>query len=903
MTSVTRPAFPSSPHPLVSIVIPVFNGADYLAQAIDSALAQTWPAIEVIVVDDGSDDDGATRAIISRYGDRVRLVAKPNGGVATALNAGIEAMRGAWFSWLSHDDLYHSEKVERQMAALAEAPEDSIAFGGYDVVDADGSQIEVIDACRGFDPARPLWTVLEGRINGCTLLAPARLLREAGGFDPGLPTTQDYHLWFTLVRRHRLVPVPDALVSHRRHPNQGSRSERHLVEAGLLWAEMLDRLTPEEMRQLGGSPLGFLSRLRRFLEASPYRLAQAAVQARMTECMAGISVSLAWVPDDTLQISPATMTLRAVGMRRTDEVVIDCRNDAMSSHALHQALPGSKVLTAARGRLLPASIEAALLGGEGELIVFADSSTTPDPAAWRRGLEAVSAGECEAWPLPRHGSDAGLPLPLSGAVLSRSALEASLARHGDPDTALAQLCWPASAASPLPPTLIAPDQIAPPPIAPAASPPLSGARLRAFRALSSAYRVLPWRPRRMAAHVKRALGVTTLPDMPAAVPDLPSDAPSIVPPDRARLLVLHTLGGGTQRYAELLGQHLRQHRIAPVFAWGVDGSRLFVSTAGPAAAEHEFALPDELDDAVAWLRTQGVDRADLLHIMGLDRQIVPLLAALGCPYDVTFLDYHLVASTPHLMNTDASTAARGQMEEERELAHLLRAAPHPVIDDAANLLACSQDLAARLGRLVPGLEVRPVRPPEPTRPETFRVTPPRPLAGNETLRILQLGATASHKGRQVVTDVGQIIRSRGLPIEVHILGHCYPPLEPAEQSPGAVFWYGTFAAEDLPSLIGCIRPHLAWFPARAPETFGFALSEAMLFGLPIAAQALGAYAERLAGRPFTWSLPPDHILSAEEWVDLFMALRESGFSAPIRRAQLPPLPPLDEDFYRDAYLR
>lgn len=411
----------------------------------------------------------------------------------------------------------------------------------------------------------------------------------------------------------------------------------------------------------------------------------------------------------------------------------------------------------------------------------------------------------------------------------------------------------------------------------------------------------------MTVCAKGELEITALPASPpapaAATPETPPEPPPAAPPGRARLLVLHSLGGGTQRYAELLGLHLRQHRIAPVFAWGTDGSRLFVSTASPAMAERSFVLPDELGDAVAWLREQGVDRADLLHAMGLEQQIVPLLTALGCPYDVTFLDYHLVASTPHLMNADARTAARGQAAEARELAHLLRAAPHPVIDGAANLLACSRDLAARLGRLVPGLEVRPVRPPEPGRPEAFRVTPPRPLAGKETLRILQLGATASHKGRQAIIDVGRLIKSRGLAMEVHVLGHCHSPPEPVEQNPGTVFWYGSFAAEDLPALIGSIRPHLAWFPARAPETFGFALSEAMLLGLPIVAQALGAYAERLADRPFTWSLPPDHILSGEEWVDLFMTLRESGFSAPIRQALPPSLPPLDEEFYRDAYLR
>src|SRR6185295_17389252 len=98
---------------LVSIVIPVFNGARYVGEAIESALAQTWPNTEVIVVNDGSDDGGATQRAIERYGGAVRVIVKPNGGVASALNAGIAAMRGQWFSWLSHDDLYLPTKIER----------------------------------------------------------------------------------------------------------------------------------------------------------------------------------------------------------------------------------------------------------------------------------------------------------------------------------------------------------------------------------------------------------------------------------------------------------------------------------------------------------------------------------------------------------------------------------------------------------------------------------------------------------------------------------------------------------------------------------------------------------------------------------------------------------------------
>ena len=80
--------------PKVSIVIPVYNGANYLSEAIDSALAQTYSNIEILVVNDGSNDEGATERIAKSYGEKIRYFAKENGGVSSALNLGIREMHG-----------------------------------------------------------------------------------------------------------------------------------------------------------------------------------------------------------------------------------------------------------------------------------------------------------------------------------------------------------------------------------------------------------------------------------------------------------------------------------------------------------------------------------------------------------------------------------------------------------------------------------------------------------------------------------------------------------------------------------------------------------------------------------------------------------------------------------------
>ena len=104
--------------PKVSIVIPAYNAANYLAEAIDSALTQTYPNIEVIVVNDGSMDDGKTSIVASKYGGRICYFEKPNGGSSSALNKGIQEMTGEWFSWLSHDDLYYQIKYKSKLSFL-----------------------------------------------------------------------------------------------------------------------------------------------------------------------------------------------------------------------------------------------------------------------------------------------------------------------------------------------------------------------------------------------------------------------------------------------------------------------------------------------------------------------------------------------------------------------------------------------------------------------------------------------------------------------------------------------------------------------------------------------------------------------------------------------------------------
>lgn len=215
--------------PKVSIVIPVFNGANYLREAIDSALAQTYTNIEVLVINDGSDDDGKTEKIAKSYGEKIRYLYKPNGGVATALNAGIDHAAGDYISWLSHDDLYYPQKIETQIAALAAMPSpDTIIYSDYEMIGPDHALLKAVrlDAPISADLRQTFLRLLFlASVHGCSLLVPKKCFIDVGYFDAALRTTQDYDLWFRMLHRHyEFRHIPEMLIRSRIHSEQGTHS-------------------------------------------------------------------------------------------------------------------------------------------------------------------------------------------------------------------------------------------------------------------------------------------------------------------------------------------------------------------------------------------------------------------------------------------------------------------------------------------------------------------------------------------------------------------------------------------------------------------------------------------------------------------------------------------------------
>lgn len=251
-------------NPLVSIIIPVYNGANYMREAIDSALAQTYSNIEILVINDGSCDDGKTREIALSYGDKIRYFEKENGGVSTALNLGIREMEGDYFSWLSHDDLYVPEKIEKEINALENESDKTIPVNcgwalyymntGEKYIYKDSRERYSIDYFTNGTIATML-----GLICGCGLLLHKSLFEEFGWFDETSRITQDYDMWFRMFRGKRILYVDEPLVITRVHGKQVTNTNSSFdEECDLINYYMIDNLNESDIESTGLSLYEFL---------------------------------------------------------------------------------------------------------------------------------------------------------------------------------------------------------------------------------------------------------------------------------------------------------------------------------------------------------------------------------------------------------------------------------------------------------------------------------------------------------------------------------------------------------------------------------------------------------------------------------------------------------------------
>jgi len=238
----------------VSLIIATFNHARFLDAAIDSALAQTLGAVDVIVVDDGSTDD--TPAVLARYAGRVRVLRQPNRGLAAARNAGLAAARGTYVAFLDADDVMAPTKLAAQLEVLERSP--TIGWTYCDVLIETVATRTTVTASERFGyGARALdgWLFPE-LIHGNFIPAIAPMIRRTaldavGGFDERLTALEDWDMWLRLSLLAEARYTPAVLVTYRIRPGGMSEDRARMDKNRFCVLDKINRTRPVALESLG----------------------------------------------------------------------------------------------------------------------------------------------------------------------------------------------------------------------------------------------------------------------------------------------------------------------------------------------------------------------------------------------------------------------------------------------------------------------------------------------------------------------------------------------------------------------------------------------------------------------------------------------------------------------------
>ena len=214
----TRPRNPGG-EPLVSVVVPVFNAASTVVEAIESILSQTCGPLEVVIVDDGSQDESVQ--VVRQIKDtRVVLLRQQHRGVVSARNIGCAAARGEFIAPLDADDLAHQRRLAMQVAYLLEHPMVGLV-GTWALLCHEGGGKQVFTPPAA-DAALRRYLLWDNPFIHSSVMFRREAFRQAGGYPPG--TNEDYRLWVRIARRWQIAVVPEVLVTHRVRSTSLSRT-------------------------------------------------------------------------------------------------------------------------------------------------------------------------------------------------------------------------------------------------------------------------------------------------------------------------------------------------------------------------------------------------------------------------------------------------------------------------------------------------------------------------------------------------------------------------------------------------------------------------------------------------------------------------------------------------------
>lgn len=221
--------------PLVSAIIPNYNYARYVGEAVESALSQTYSNIEVIVVDDGSTDNSLE--VLAQYRDRIKIIRQENSGVSVARNRGVAESSGDYIAFLDADDVWLPEKIEKQVRRIQS--EDSIGIVHVGVIDIDASGKELATHLNGMEGEVASELMMFERAvilgGGSGVMIPRKVFDKVSGFDEALSTSADWDLYFRISCDFSVGFIGEPLLKYRLHGSNMhsnvSRMEREMLFA------------------------------------------------------------------------------------------------------------------------------------------------------------------------------------------------------------------------------------------------------------------------------------------------------------------------------------------------------------------------------------------------------------------------------------------------------------------------------------------------------------------------------------------------------------------------------------------------------------------------------------------------------------------------------------------------
>jgi glycosyltransferase involved in cell wall biosynthesis len=217
-------------YPTVTVVIPCYNHADFLKEAIDSVLGQTHPASEIIVVDDGSSDNPAS--IVENY-DNVMFIRQENQGLSAARNSGLIAAASGKVIFLDADDRLLPEAIDAGLACFARKPNAGFVYGGHHRVATDGSRLsQGIYSAISSEPYRDMLHGNPIGMHGTVMYDRSRLV-EVGGFDRELRRCEDYDIYFRMSARYEAASHPTVIAEYRWHGGNMSSNHAEMLQWAL----------------------------------------------------------------------------------------------------------------------------------------------------------------------------------------------------------------------------------------------------------------------------------------------------------------------------------------------------------------------------------------------------------------------------------------------------------------------------------------------------------------------------------------------------------------------------------------------------------------------------------------------------------------------------------------------